>query len=280
MEPFAGQRIALLTQHGKEAVISPVLEPALGCRVELVTGYDTDQLGTFTRDIPRPGSQLEAARRKARMGMSLSGLPVGLASEGSFAPDPFTGMFTWNVEMLVLIDDRLGLEVVGMAQGPGHAELLLTDDWAAALAFAQRMGFPAHQLVLRPQHDNDPRMHKGIGDEATLKAVFDQCQGMADDGKVFLESDLRACAHPSRMARIGEAAHDLLQRLQSACPACQAPGFWITTREPGLPCEQCGAPTRQYRAETWRCVRCPHEERRPRTDRQTADAQHCPHCNP
>ena len=72
-----------------------------------MTGYDTDQLGTFTRDIPRPGSQLEAARRKARMGMSLSGLPVGLASEGSFAPDPFTGMFTWNVEMLVLIDDRL-----------------------------------------------------------------------------------------------------------------------------------------------------------------------------
>ena len=63
MSRYRGQSIALLTQHGKERVIAPALEPALGCHVQLVTGYDTDQLGTFTRDKPRPGSQLEAARR-------------------------------------------------------------------------------------------------------------------------------------------------------------------------------------------------------------------------
>ena len=50
------------------------------------------------------------------MGMTLSGLPVGLASEGSFGPDPFTGMFPgmWKCWWL---DDHLGIEVVGMAQG-------------------------------------------------------------------------------------------------------------------------------------------------------------------
>ncbi len=85
---YAGQRIALLTQHGKERVIAPVLDAALGCRVERIGCYDTDQLGTFTRDIPRPGSQVDAARTKARIGMALSGLTVGIASEGSFGPDP------------------------------------------------------------------------------------------------------------------------------------------------------------------------------------------------
>ena len=74
MSRYRGQTIALLTQHGKERVIAPALEPALGCHIQLVTGYDTDQLGTFTRDKPRPGSQLEAARRKVRIGMALSGL--------------------------------------------------------------------------------------------------------------------------------------------------------------------------------------------------------------
>jgi len=54
----------------KERVIAPVLEPALGCQIELVDGFDTDQLGTFTRDIPRDGTQLEAARKKARIGMA------------------------------------------------------------------------------------------------------------------------------------------------------------------------------------------------------------------
>ena len=59
---YPGRQVALLTQHGKERVIAAALEPALGCRVERVAGYDTDLLGTFTRDIPREGTKLEAAR--------------------------------------------------------------------------------------------------------------------------------------------------------------------------------------------------------------------------
>ena len=31
--PYAGQTVALLTQHGKEAVLRPVLEPALGVTI-------------------------------------------------------------------------------------------------------------------------------------------------------------------------------------------------------------------------------------------------------
>jgi hypothetical protein len=127
--PFVQQRITLLTQHGKEQVINPVLESALGCTVEHIQGYDTDLLGTFTRDIPRDGTQLDAARKKARMGMTLSGLPVGVASEGSFGPDPFTGMFTWNVEMVVLLDDRTGLEVVGVSQAAAQCGDVVTADW-------------------------------------------------------------------------------------------------------------------------------------------------------
>ncbi len=69
---YAACKVALLTQHGKEKVLAPVLEPGLGCRIEHVTGFDTDQLGTFTREIPRHGTQIEAARRKARIGMDRS----------------------------------------------------------------------------------------------------------------------------------------------------------------------------------------------------------------
>ena len=79
---YTGQRIVFLTQHGKEKVVTPIFTKALGCRVERVSGFDTDELGTFTREIPRYGSQFEAARRKARIGMQLSGASLGLASEG------------------------------------------------------------------------------------------------------------------------------------------------------------------------------------------------------
>jgi hypothetical protein len=64
------QRVTLLTQHGKEGLIGPVFEALTEYRIALVTGFDTDLLGTFGRDIPRAGSQLDAARRKAHLGMT------------------------------------------------------------------------------------------------------------------------------------------------------------------------------------------------------------------
>jgi hypothetical protein len=160
---------------------------------------------------------------------------VGLASEGSFGPDPFTGMFPWNVELLVWIDNTLGLEVVGMAQGAARSGHLQTGDWAEVEAFASRAGFPQHQLVLRPEGPDDLRIHKGIANQNRLKACFNECIVLARNRQVFVETDLRAFANPSRMRHIEQAAGDLLARLQSACPACDAPGYWVTERQAGLP---------------------------------------------
>lgn len=277
---YQGRKVALLTQHGKEQVIAPALEPHLGCVVEHVTGFDTDQLGTFTRDVSRPGTQLEAARRKARKGIVLSGLSVGMASEGSFGPDPFSGMFPWNVELLIWIDDQMGLEVVGIAQGTARSGHLQTSDWGAIETFAVSEGFPQHQLVLRPNGQDDLRIYKGIADWARLKSCFLDCIAESSNRQVFVETDLRAFANPSRMQNIEQAARDLLQRLQSCCPACKTPGYWVTERQTGLPCAACGLPTSSYRNAVWTCLRCPHRSVQPRTDCDAADPKHCASCNP
>jgi hypothetical protein len=280
MSDYVGQRIALLTQHGKERVIAPTLEPVLGCRVVRVNGYDTDRLGTFTREIPRAGTQLEAARQKARIGMELSGLPLGLAREGSFGPDPFAGMFPWNVEFLIWVDDLHGLEVVGVAQGKANFAHLLARDWAAAEAFARQWGFPEHHLVVRPEGEDDPRIRKGISSWAELETLFTWALEQSPSGQVFLETDVRAHANPTRLDNIRLAAEDLASKLRSLCPECGAPGFWIVERVPGLPCEDCGAPTRETQADILGCVKCPHRVTRGRTDRNAADPGRCDYCNP
>lgn len=276
---YAGKRIALLTQHGKERVIAPALEEALGCQVELVTGYDTDQLGTFTREIPRDGTQTEAARKKARIGMELSGLPLGLASEGSFGPDPFLGMVPWNTELIVFLDDEAGLEITGVAQGKAHHAHRLVSDWTAAETFALEAGFPAHHLVVRPASENDPRLRKGLADWAGLEDAFAWARGIAENGQVFLENDFRAHANPTRMNMIRAAADNLAARLGSFCPACGAPGFDVVERETGLPCAACGAPTQEIRADVLGCVKCAYREKRPRNVMQ-ADPGRCDYCNP
>ncbi len=208
-------RIALLTRHGKERVLAPVLEPVLGGRVQRIDDFDTDTLGSFTREIPRAGTQIEAARQKARIGMTRAGLPRGLGSEGAFGADPFAGLVPWNVEIVVLIDDVRGIELVGVAQGLAVHAYRLVFDWQAAVAFARDARFPEHHLAVRADGEHSPCLEKGVDSWAALEAAFLRAQALSTGGRVFLESDLRAHANPTRMAMIRQAAEDLAARYRS-----------------------------------------------------------------
>lgn len=278
--PYRGRQIALLTRHGKEKVIQPVLANLHGCHVELITGYDTDRLGTFTRDIAREGSQIDAARKKARIGMELAGLPLGLASEGSFGADPFLGMFPWNVEYLIFIDDEQGLEVIGVSQGAPKDIHRAVDSWVATKAFAMEAGFPQHHLVLRPDGPNDRRVRKGLSTWPELEYAYDSAMAQSTNGQVFIENDLRAHANPTRMANIQRAAEDLAAKLACFCPECGTPGFGIVDRIKGLPCAECGAPTQEVRADIYGCIRCSFRCTQERHDTPAANPCRCDYCNP
>jgi len=276
---YRDQEVALLTQHGKEGVIAPVLAKLLGCRVEKVEGFNTDLLGTFTRDIAREGSQLDAARKKARIGMELSGLCIGIASEGSFGTDPFTGMLPWNRELLIWIDGRLGIEVVANSAGKTNFSHQVVESWEGAEDFARSAGFPEHHLVVRPEDENHPELRKGLADWASLEDAVTWALNFAPNRRAFIETDMRAFANPTRMENIRLAAEDLARRLTSLCPACGAPGFSLAGQVRGLPCEDCGTPTNEVKADIHRCIRCKHQMLVER-EREYASARYCDYCNP
>lgn len=280
IERYHGQRVALLTQHGKEALLGPIFSEALGCKIEHIVGYDTDTLGTFTRDIPRDGSQLDAARRKARIGTELGLCPLGLASEGAFGADPFTGFMSWDAEMVLWLDIERNIELVGFAEGPARNAHSKIKDWAAMREFSERAGFPAHQLVIRPNDENDPRIHKGIADWRALEKAFNDAARCSELGIVFVENDLRAHCNPTRQVLIQRAGLNLIERMRSPCPSCQMPGFWVSGHIGGLPCQLCLQPTREAIAEVWSCTQCAHHEERKRTVAAFADPSHCEGCNP
>lgn len=277
---YRGERVALLTRHGKQDLLRAVLEPALGCRIEHTDAFDTDRLGTFTREIAREGTQVDAAVRKARIAMSITGARVAVASEGTFGAGPYGSLLPWNVECVVWIDEARELQVSGWAQGPATSlqrELRTLDELDR---FAQDVGFPSQRLVLRPLGADHPEVIKGLGDREALQAAFARCEARAGGGAVWVETDLRAHCNPTRQALIRAAAEDLARRLRSACPACAAPGYGVDGRQPGRPCCECGAPTREPLAERWRCVRCGHGEERPLAGSGCADPARCDLCNP
>ncbi len=106
------QPALLVSMHGKEEVIAPLLRP-LGLRV-VTADIDTDRFGTFSREIPRVGSALDAAR--AKIAAAFARRPevrIALASEGSFGPHPVSPLLPLARELVVLRRRDTDLEVCG-----------------------------------------------------------------------------------------------------------------------------------------------------------------------
>ena len=281
---YEGVRAVLATMHGKERVITPVLEQSLAMHVMLAAGLDTDRFGTFSRDIARNGSQLEAARAKISAAFDADPTArVGVASEGSFGPHPLIPFLPFGFEMIVLIDRVTGFELIGQHSGPqtnfGHQ---VVSDIDEAIRFAERRGFPEHGVIVIGCVDGNPipasALIKDITDAAELRDAVRKTLKVCDSA--FIETDMRAHRNPTRMAAIERATHDLVRRFMAQCPACGCRGFDVTERIPGLPCVWCGRPTSAIRRHVLQCDACGHREERPATGNATADPGQCDHCNP
>jgi hypothetical protein len=277
---FSKRSASLLTKHGKEKVIGEVLNAEVDCLVEHTSAYDTDLLGTFTQETPRYGSQLGAARKKAIIGMELLKLDLGLANEGAFLNDPHTGAIPWNNELLVLIDQKHNLELTGFSSGPAQNESGYVTHLEELKKFADSALFPSHYLVIKPTDEYHPQSRKGIHELAELKDAFDWAKSLSSKGIVYVENDLRAFANPTRMENIRKAAINLANKMNSICPHCNTPGFWVTDVKRGLPCKACGLATDEEIAKIWSCIQCEHKQTEGMKVFRFADPSKCKHCNP
>lgn len=273
----------IATMHGKEAVIAPLLRGALGLQTQLPAGFDTDRFGTFSRDIPRLESPLATAR--AKIAAAFERCPhaqVGIASEGSFGPDPRVPFIPFDSELVLLLDRRDGIEVAGYHATPrtNYAQCVVADA-DAATAFARRIGFPSHGVVVMGAADGKPDHRRLLRKDSTnlvelLQAVAD---AVARCGAACLETDMRAHRNPTRMRAIRRATIDLVRRYRSRCPRCGRAGFVVTERLAGLPCADCHAPTELLRATAMVCAGCGHRQEQSAAA-AWADPSRCDYCNP
>ncbi len=282
MDLFAHRVAVLATMHGKEAAIAPLLQAELNLKTIVPADFNTDAFGTFTREIKRTGDQLTAARFKAEAAMQLVGETLGLASEGSFGPHPAIPYLPCNRELVILLDATHDLEIVGydFSTDTNYRQQVV-NSLAAALAFAQQIGFPSHALVAMPTADSpEPAaIVKGIVTESELREAV--TPWLQRQGSVYLETDMRAMLNPTRMQAIARATQDLIRKLRSHCPQCDAPGFDVSDRKPGLPCGLCYTPTDLTLATVYRCQKCSFTQDRLYPDGiELADPAQCAYCNP
>jgi hypothetical protein len=281
---FAECSALLATMHGKESVIAPILLETLQLQVKVPHPFNTDTFGTFTRDVNRPGDQVQTARAKVKAMLEQFGGAIAIASEGAFGPHPLLPMLPCDREIVLLIDQRYGLEVVGEALSTqtnfNHCTIETLEQ---ALEFAEKVGFPEHGLVamLHADAKNITEIIKGIMTETQLIQAIHELKDRSTGGVIHLETDMRAMHNPTRMQVIAEATQNLVENLLRCCPACQWPNFTVIERKAGLPCGWCGAPTDLIRSVIYHCQHCGFKQESIFPNGQEiADPGQCQFCNP
>ena len=279
---FHGSHIIFATNHGKAEAAREPFREFLSAHVDELT-INTDSLGTFSGEVERAGSMLDALRGKIRMAIARTSAPLILASEGSFSSASPFGLLFHGIEMLMLFDARAGVEIIEqyISYDTNYATATLRS-LPDLHAFLKRISFSSHALVLFPEGlPLAGNVRKGLMEVADAERAFMEALSRSPSQSVTAMSDMRAHLNPTRMRAIRACCELLAKRLATACPRCQSGGFGLTATAPGLVCSECGAPTKRARGEIHSCPFCCLQKEHPRADgRAFASPAECEWCNP
>lgn len=277
---FENRKLLIATKHSKENMIAPLFEQELGVSCFVSDKFDTDILGTFSGEVPREDNALNTLRNKCLLALEYNNCDLVIASEGSFGAHPFLFFGSADDELMMLIDLKNDLEIVvreiGMETNFNATTLI---DETELIAFAEKVNFPSHGLILKPSESNYEKVIKGIKDFDSLKQHF---QSMINQyGSVYVETDMRANFNPTRMNVIKKTAQKLLQTVKSQCPNCKTPGFAVTKVLQGLPCGLCNTPTASTLSHLYVCKKCDFtKEFMYPLQKTKEDPTYCDFCNP
>ena len=274
---FVGRTVTIATMHGKEQVLAPLLERELQVRCTVAEHLDTDAFGSFSGEIQRKGTPLEALRAKTKKAIELVEGSLVVASEGSFGPHPSYFFIPGNEEMVMLTDTVNKLEIVGrhLTEKTNYHKREIKSQ-SEFESFAKEIGAPEHGIILKTIHGAQQVWKDFSSFEETVHTVERLLQKGAS---LQAETDMRAMNNPTRMKAIEQAALDLIKNIKSYCPKCEVPGFSIQGVQRGLPCEYCGMPTKSVKAHVYNCQKCGFTETRS-NQREYENPQYCDYCNP
>jgi hypothetical protein len=277
---FNGRKLVIATKHKKEIVIAPILNKELGVHCIAMEGFDTDSLGTFTGEVERVDGPLETVRKKCHLAMDHTNCDMAIASEGSFGPHPTIGFINADEEFLMFLDKKNNLEIwirhLSLNTNFNGQEITTLKQ---LIEFSESAKFPEHALIIRKSNTDNSEIVKGITDLKTLKNSFLKLQDKY--GSAYIETDMRAMNNPTRMQVITDATKKLVEKIKSICPVCETPGFGITNSKAGLPCAQCGFPTKSTHYHEYICKSCCYKEKKVFPyNKQKEDPTFCDFCNP
>lgn len=277
---FDGRKVVIATMHQKDEVIGPALQMSFGMEYQTPNEFNTDQLGTFSGEIERALSPIDAAREKCKLAFESTDIDLVISSEGSFGPHPSFFFAPSDEEYLVLKDWENDLEIVvktwSLDTNYGHYVLGSPEPLES---FLTRAKFPTHALIVQDKLSQFHYLKKGITSKSILDQAIQNC--LSQFGECHISTDMRAMHNPTRMGIIKELTIKLIEKMRSCCPACNRPGFSITEVKRGLLCSSCSFPTNSIKTAIYSCSGCHYTEFLDYPEAKIEeDPMYCDYCNP
>jgi len=205
-----GASAVIVSMHGKETIIGPILSEGLRMTTIRAEGVDTDRFGTFSGEVARQGSQRSTAIKKAMAGFTRSKATWAIASEGTMRPHPQRPEQAIGDELVILVN-RSETHIFEGWDRAAETNFISHEVRSAdqAVAAARRLGFPSHGIVIRQGVEPFAEtVAKGIIDEHTLRRSV--IAALASWPSALVQPDLRAHLNPTRQQAIARATRALV----------------------------------------------------------------------
>lgn len=275
---FDDRLVLVASRHGKAEAMQRPMHRLLGVRLWSPPNLDTDQFGTFSGDIARPGPPIDMLRAKIALCRQVHPGPIVIATEGAYGPHPLFGGVAIGREWMMWDDAESALTVVELkiSMTKYYYAARMSDPSQLNDALI-RCGWPVLAVTLHASDSGLPSF-KGLSEIHDINDALRQFKQMGAND-IVIATDMRAHLHPPRQRTIRHLAAKLARRVCSPCPKCLRFGFGKQGAEKGLPCVECDAPTNQIKGRFRLCEHCDYRHYTWQANGYAAPG-YCPMCNP
>ena len=98
--------------HAKELAVAPPFRRLLDAEIVVASQLDTDELGTFSGEVPRPDALVETCAIKAELAFRSLDVDCAIANEGSYGPIDAVPLVPSGIEIMAFLDRKRGIRII------------------------------------------------------------------------------------------------------------------------------------------------------------------------
>lgn len=200
--------IAIITKHGKEKIIGPILQAKLNIPYEHIC-LDTDKFGTFTNEKARKNIH-KSLKQKIKIASKHTKADIIISSEGSFYPHPYIFGLHLNTEHIAYYNRTNKQEIIVHENFTKLVfdKQIITNELELN-TFLKKNKFPSHKVIIEiPRLILKNKYIKDISDKSELLHL------LKNQKKFILHTDQRADRNPTRLKNIEKVTYKLIDQLQ------------------------------------------------------------------